>query len=113
MDSTTSCFNVPRPTSGWLVATMRMKPAFFNFRHASATPGNITNSSMESGGYGLPSTTLHSLMTPSRSRNTAFREAVEFTSELPRTFPLGLVHLQFRVRNEHVPHHGLKRFRMG
>ena len=32
MVSTTSCFKVPRPTSGWLVATTSRKPAAFNRR---------------------------------------------------------------------------------
>ena len=82
----------PLETSGWLVTIIQTKLSFFNFKIDSFTPGKILSSSNELGDVGKPFLTIALLITPSRSKNTAFFiHQFIFLKQIPILFHLILI----------------------
>src|ERR1017187_5475622 len=103
---------VPRPTSGWFVATTSAKPAAFKARQPSWAPSYRRNSPTLAGGNGLPSRTTWTFSVPSRSRKTAGPSAILLGLGRHR-LPFGLVYLEVGMGDEQVPDDRLERLAVG
>src|ERR1035438_2296413 len=100
--STRDWGTVPRPTSGWFVATTSAKPAAFKARQPSWAPSYRRNSPTLAGGNGLPSRPPWTFSVPSRSRKTAGPSAILLGLGRHR-LPFGLVYLEVGMGDEQVP----------